>query len=132
MFFYEYCEIFKNTFFEKHLQTTASVNSRTTVFQESLALPFKRNALTSGICNLDELVQRAQVQTVSRGFYLSYSSEKFSKFRPENTCFVFRKKSLKFLFFLILFSAGTYLLKVWLKRSQNGNNLFLFLFSSGI
>ena len=126
MFFYEYCEIFKNTFFENHLQTTASANSRTVVFQESLALPFKRNALTSGICNLDELVQRAQVQTVSRRFYLPYSSEKFFKFRPENTCFVFSKKSLKYLFFLILFSAGIYLLKVWLKHSQNGNNLFLF------
>ena len=49
MFFYEYCEIFKNTNFEKHLQTTASVNSRAVVFQEGLALPFKWNALTSGI-----------------------------------------------------------------------------------
>ena len=55
MFFCEYCEIFNNTYFEKHLQTTASVNSRAVVFQESLALP-KQNALTSGIFNLDELV----------------------------------------------------------------------------
>ena len=55
VFFCEYCEIFKNTYFEKHLQTTAAVNSRAAVFQESLALP-KRNALTSGIFNLGELV----------------------------------------------------------------------------
>ena len=55
VFFCEYCEIFKNTYFEKHLRTTASVNSRAAVFQESLALP-KRNALTSGIFNLGELV----------------------------------------------------------------------------
>ena len=38
VFFCEYCEIFKNTYFEKHLRTTASVNSRAAVFQESLAL----------------------------------------------------------------------------------------------
>ena len=42
----EYCELFKNTYYEKHLQTTASVNSRSVVFQESPALPFKLNALT--------------------------------------------------------------------------------------
>ena len=34
----EYSEIFKNTYFEKHLQTTNPVNSRAAVFQESLAL----------------------------------------------------------------------------------------------
>ena len=56
VFFYEYCEIFKNAYFEKHLRTTASVNSRAAVFHESLALPSKRNALTSGICSLGELV----------------------------------------------------------------------------
>ena len=56
VFFCEYCEIFKNTYFEKHLRTTAFVNSRAAVFQESLALPFKRNVLTSGICNVEELV----------------------------------------------------------------------------
>ena len=37
----EYCEIFKNTYFEKHLQTTASVDSKATKFQGSPALPFK-------------------------------------------------------------------------------------------
>ena len=37
----EYCQIFKNTYFEKHLQTTASADSKVTKFQESLALPFK-------------------------------------------------------------------------------------------
>ena len=41
MFSCEYYKIFKNTYFEKHLQMTASVNSRSTIFQESLALPFK-------------------------------------------------------------------------------------------
>ena len=54
--FCEYCEIFKNTYFEKHLPMTASVNSRAAVFQERLALPFKRNVLTYGISTLDELV----------------------------------------------------------------------------
>ena len=29
MFFCEYCEIFKNTYFEKHLRTTASENTPT-------------------------------------------------------------------------------------------------------
>ena len=55
VFFCQYCDIFKNTYFEKHLRTTVSVNSRAALFQESLALP-KRNALTSGIFNLHELV----------------------------------------------------------------------------
>ena len=73
---------------KNHLQKTASVNSRIAIFQESLALSFKRNVLTSGICNLGELVQQTQVQTESRGFYLP-SSPEFSKFRAENTCFVF-------------------------------------------
>ena len=41
---------------KKHLRTTASVNSRTVLFQESIALSFKQSALTSGICNLGELV----------------------------------------------------------------------------
>ena len=41
---------------KKLLRTTTSVNSRVAVFQKSLALPFKQNALTSGICNLRELV----------------------------------------------------------------------------
>ena len=65
VFFCEYCEIFKNTYFEKQLRTTASVNSRAAVFKQ-LALIFKGNALTSGICNLDELVLWTQVQTGSR------------------------------------------------------------------
>ena len=43
----EYSKILR-THFEKHLQTTTSVNSRAAVFQESLALPFKWNALTAG------------------------------------------------------------------------------------
>ena len=46
---------FFRTLFEKHLWTTASVNSRAAVFQESLALPFKRNVLTYGICNLGKV-----------------------------------------------------------------------------
>ena len=41
-------KIFKNTYLEKHLQMTAFVNSRSAIFQESLVLPFKLNALTSG------------------------------------------------------------------------------------
>ena len=56
MFFTKYCEIFKNIYFEKHLRMNASANSRAAVFQESLALPFKRNAWTYGICNLGGLV----------------------------------------------------------------------------
>ena len=55
VFFCEYCEIFKNTYFEKHLRTTASVNSRAAVFHKGLALP-KRNALTSGIFHCGRLV----------------------------------------------------------------------------
>ena len=56
MFFTKYCEIFKNIYFEKHLRMNASANSRAAVFQESLALPFKWNGLTSTICNFTELV----------------------------------------------------------------------------
>ena len=41
---------------KKRLRTTASVNSRAAVFQESFALPFKRNGLISGICDLGKLV----------------------------------------------------------------------------
>ena len=47
MFFCECGQIFKNMYVEKHMWKTASVNSRAAVFQKSLALPFKRNALTS-------------------------------------------------------------------------------------
>ena len=54
--FFVSIEIFKNAYLEIHLQMTASINSRVAVFQESLALPFKQNALTSGILNLGELV----------------------------------------------------------------------------
>ena len=75
------------------------------IFQENLSLP-KRKSLTSGIFNLDELFYWTQVQNGSRGFYLPYFPKKFSKFRAENTCCVFSKKSSEFLFFLILFSAG--------------------------
>ena len=57
--------------------------SRMAVYQESLALPVRLNSLTSGICNLGELVQQTQAQTGSRGFYLTYSLEKFSKFLPK-------------------------------------------------
>ena len=95
------------------------------IFQENLSLP-KRNALISGIFNLGELVYWTQVQNESRGFYLPYFPKTFSKVWAENTCCVFSKKSSEFLFFLILFSAGIYLLKDWLKRSQNGNTFFLF------
>ena len=91
------------------------------IFQENLSLP-KRNALISGIFNLGELVYWTQVQNESRGFYLPYFPKTFSKVWAENTCCVFSKKSSEFLFFLILFSAGIYLLKDWLKRSQNGTN----------
>ena len=45
----EYCKNFKKTYFEKHLWMTASVNSRSAIFQESLVLPFKLNALASRI-----------------------------------------------------------------------------------
>ena len=53
------------------------------VYQESLVLPVRLNSLTSGICNLGELVKQTQAQTGSRGFYLTYSLEKFSKFLPK-------------------------------------------------
>ena len=79
VFFCEHCEVFKNTYFEKHLQTTASVNATAEVFQEILAL-LKRNALTSGIYNLGKLVQWTQVENGSQGFYLPHFPKKFSKF----------------------------------------------------
>ena len=66
------------------------------------------------------------------GHRFKLESEKLFKLRRENTCYVFSKKSSELLFFLILFSDGIYLFKVWLKGSQNGYILFLFLFSSGI
>ena len=34
VFYCEYYQIFNNTYYEKHLRTAASVNSRATVFQE--------------------------------------------------------------------------------------------------
>ena len=83
-------------------------------------------------CNLAEFIYATQVQTGSWGFYLPYSPKKLTKLWRGNTCFVFNKKSSELLFFLILFSAGIYLFKVWLKGSQNGYIFFLFLFSSGI
>ena len=49
----------------------------------------------------------------TENFYLSYSPEKFCKFRRENTCSVFNKKSAEFLLFFILFSACIYLFKAW-------------------
>ena len=128
VFFCEYCEIFKNMYFEKHLRTTSSVSSRVAVFQKSLALPLKQNALI-----LDFVTQVSWFcgHRYTKDF-IFHILQRSSRFGPENTCFVFSKKSSQFLFFFILFSAGIYVLKVWLKGSQNGNIFFLFLFSSGI
>ena len=66
------------------------------------------------------------------GHRFKLESEKLFKLQRENTCYVFSKKPSEVLFFLILFSAGIYLFKVWLKGSQNGYIYFLFLFSSDI
>ena len=117
MFFCEYCEIFKNILFLK-----------VAVFQKSLALPLKQNALI-----LDFVTWASWFcgHRYTKDFIL-HILQRSSKFGPENTCFVFSKKSSQFLFFFILFSAGTYVLRVWLKGYQNGNIFFLFLFSSGI
>ena len=71
----EHCEIFKNTYFEKHLRTTASVNSRAAVFHKGLALP-KRNALTSGIFHCGRLVQPTQVQNGNPRILSSIFSKK--------------------------------------------------------
>ena len=62
----------------------------------------------------------------AKDFIFHNSPEKFSKFGPEKTCFVFSKKSSEFLLWLILFSVGIYLLKVWLKHSQNRKFFFFF------
>ena len=60
--------------------------------------------------NLREFVKRIQVQFGS-GRYLPYSLENLCKRRRENTCYVFSKKFLEFLFFVILFSSTIYLFK---------------------
>ena len=115
------------------MRTTASLNSRAAVFQESLALPFKRNVLNE-MLEFVTLTSRFSGHSFklegSPGFYPPYFPEKFSKFRPENTLvFCVQQEVFGFLFFLILFSAGIYLQKDWLKRSQNGTtrNSKLFL-----
>ena len=72
------------------------------------------------------VVRATEIRRMVICLYLPYSPEKFSNFRRENTCFVFSKKSSEFLLFLILLSAGIYLFKVWLKRSQNGYIFFFF------
>ena len=65
-------------------------------------------------------------------FILHISQRSFPNFGLKILlCFVFSQKSLELSFFLILFSVGIYLLKDWLKRSQNGtnrNNKFFFTF----
>ena len=126
MFSCEYCEIFKSSYFEKHLQTTASVNSSAAIFQESLALPFKRNALTFRICNLGKLAQ-----TGRWGFYLPYSPEKFSKFWPKNTCFMF-SKVFEIFVFPYLAPSWYILAQSLLKTFPKWKHVFLFLFSSCI
>ena len=126
MFFCQYCEIFKNTYFEKHLKMTASVNSIAAIFLVSLALPCFTKCLNFWNLLLGR-VGLADTGLNWKPFYPPYSPEKFSKFQSENTCFAVSKKSSEF-FFLILFSAGIYLLKDWVKRSQNRNIFFLFLY----
>ena len=60
--------------------------------------------------NLREFVKRIQVQFGSRQ-YLLYSLENLYKRRRENNCYVFSKKFLEFLCFVILFSSTVYLFK---------------------
>ena len=108
---------------KKHLRTTASVNSRTVLFQESIALSFKQSALTSGIL------------TWSNWF----SRHRF-KLEAEDFIFHLLQSFLNFgLKILVLCSAifevfifPYFVLKIWLKLSQNGNIFFHFLFSSGM
>ena len=66
---------------KNHLQTTAFVNSRMAIFQESLALSFKQNALTSGICNLGKLVQQTQVQTGAKALIFHILQRGFPNFK---------------------------------------------------
>ena len=102
---------------------TASVNSRAAVFQESLTLLFKGNVLTSGIVTLASWFRRHSFKLETKGFILHIPQRSFPNFGLKILLyFVFSKKSSEFLFFLILFSAGIYLLKDWLKCSQNGTN----------
>ena len=80
-------------------------------------------------CNLGDFVWWTQVQIGSRGYYFPYFPENLTKLPHENTCFVFSKKSLQFLFFFILFSSTVYLFKVWLKIFQKRIHFFLLLVS---
>ena len=41
MFFCEFCEIFKNPYFEKHLRTTASENTQTVMLSYEICEIFK-------------------------------------------------------------------------------------------
>ena len=84
-----------------------------------------------GFCNLGAFIVVIWPSSFS-GHRFKLESEKLCKLQRENTCYVFSKKPSEVLFFLILFSAGIYLFKVWLKGSQNGYIFFLFIFSSGI
>ena len=113
------------------MRTTASLNSRAAVFQESLALPFKRNVLNEMLefVTLTSRFSGHSFKLEAQDFILHISQRSFPNFGLKILlCFVFSKKSSEFLFFLILFSAGIYLLKACLKHSQNGN-IFFFLYS---
>ena len=59
---------------------------------------------------------------------LPHCPEKLSKFWHENSCFVFRKKFLGFIFFLTFFSCSTQLFKNQLKHTQDMYILFVFFF----
>ena len=90
-----------------------TLNSRVAVFEESLAIPFKRIALTSGISW--QYTHSKLVGTFSQFLQFQHSySEELSKLRHVS----------------ILFSYGTcskYSLTVKLKCSKNGN-IFFYIF----
>ena len=56
MFFFKYCEIFKNTYFEKHLRTTASENTPIVILSYETCKIFKNTYIeehlqkTTSIC----------------------------------------------------------------------------------
>ena len=84
MFFYEYCEIFKNTYFEKHRRTTASENTPAVILSYEICEIFK-----------DTYFEEHLQKTVSICFTSKYYS--IAEFGPDETstdCILFNQMQL--------------------------------------
>ena len=84
MFFYEYCEIFKNTYFDKHLRTTASENTPAVILSYEICEIFK-----------DTYFEEHLQKTVSICFTSKYYS--IAEFGPDETskdCILFNQMQL--------------------------------------